>query len=154
MRERHGRWRHGHGRGGTRLRGETQRSPPARARALGLQLELLSVRGVDEVEPAFEAAVKIGVQAVVATAGGLGLQYQQQIIRSAARHQMPAVYLLREFVEAGELMSYGANLFAGWHRAASYVDKILRGAKPSDLGAQLLVNCVIRLFWVWRECLG
>ncbi len=79
------------------------------------------------------SAVKTGVQAVLVAAGGLGLQYQQSIIKSAARHNIPAMYLLREFVEAGGLMSYGANLVAAWHRAAGYVDKLLRGAKPGDL---------------------
>ena len=65
--------------------------------------------------------------------GFLGFQYRERVIAFAAQQRVPALYQFREFVEAGGLMSYGANLAERYHRAAYFVEKILKGAKPAEL---------------------
>jgi putative ABC transport system substrate-binding protein len=103
------------------------------ARALGLQLEVFEARDREALPRAFETASKARVDGLVAFPDLLGIQDRQRIVELAAKHHLPAVYQFREFVEAGGLMSYGPNLAERYHRAATYVDKILKGAKPADL---------------------
>jgi ABC-type uncharacterized transport system substrate-binding protein len=103
------------------------------ARALGLQLEVFEWRDLEALPRAFEAARKARVDILVVFTGHLGFQYRQRIVEFAAKHQVPAIYQFPEFVEAGGLMSYGTNLAERYHRAATYVDKILKGTKPADL---------------------
>jgi putative ABC transport system substrate-binding protein len=64
------------------------------------------------------------------------IQYRDLVISLAARHRLPAVYAFRQFVTAGGLMSYGTDLFEQYRQAASYVDRILRGANPADFPVQ------------------
>ena len=103
----------------------------AAARALQLQVQALEVRGPDAFDHAFNARPG-------RWGGGRGgdpvfTQHRRRITALAQRSRLPAMYVFREFVEAGGLMSYGVNLSdLGW-RAALYVDKILKGAKPADL---------------------
>lgn len=61
------------------------------------------------------------------------VSYRRSIVEFAATHRLPAVYGDRTFVDVGGLVAYGANIFENWRRAASYVDKILKGARPADL---------------------
>ena len=105
----------------------------AATRALGLQLELLEARAPDEYDRAFETAVKARVGALLVFSGAFGAQYLRRVVELAAKHRVPTLYPVGAFVDAGGLMSYGSNLVERWHHAATYVDKILKGAKPADL---------------------
>jgi putative tryptophan/tyrosine transport system substrate-binding protein len=103
------------------------------ARALGLRLQVFEVRTPDELDSAFEAMQRGGVEALVQVNDGMLFSQRGRIVDLAARRRLPAVYEDREFVESGGLMSYGVGIAANFRRAATYVDKILKGAKPADL---------------------
>jgi putative tryptophan/tyrosine transport system substrate-binding protein len=103
------------------------------ARALGVQLQTLEVRGPDEFESAFAAMTGEHAEALMTLGDPLTVSYRIQIVDLAAKSRLPAMYDLREFVEAGGLMAYGPNLPGLFRRAAAYVDKILKGAKPGEL---------------------
>jgi putative tryptophan/tyrosine transport system substrate-binding protein len=105
----------------------------AAARALGLELQSIEVRAPDEIEPAFEAVLRgrpdaLFLQDNVALEGN-----RAQMADFAAAHRLPAMSIRREFVTAGTLMSYGPSYTDEFRRAATYVDKILKGANPADL---------------------
>jgi len=103
------------------------------AQSLGLQLQILEVRGSDDLENAFGVAKKDRSEAInVLSSGFFGVQ-REKIVELVTRTRLPAMYFDREFVDSGGLMSYGANLAELFRRAATYVDKILKGAKPNDL---------------------
>jgi putative ABC transport system substrate-binding protein len=102
------------------------------ARALGVQLQTLEVRGPDDFEPAFAAMSGQRAEALMTLGDPLTVTYRIQIVDLAAKSRLPAMYDLREFVEAGGLMAYGPSL-PGLFRRAAYVDKILKGAMPGDL---------------------
>ena len=108
---------------------ETRRA----ARVLGLQAELLDVRSRDELDRAFELAARHHVDALVVGADGLTQLSQQTIIDLAARHRLAATYPAREFVETGGLIAYAVNYPDLYFRFATFVDKILKGAKPGEL---------------------
>ncbi len=103
------------------------------ARSLGLQAEILDVRSQDDLGRAFELAVRRHVDALVIGADGLTQMHQQTIVHWVARNRLPATYPAREFVEAGGLMAYAVRYPDLYFRFASFVDKILKGAKPADL---------------------
>jgi len=105
----------------------------AQAKPLGIQLGSSEARRAEDFESAFRAAVKGRAQALITLRNPLIISQQQRIAELAAKNRLPAVYDDREFVEAGGLMSYGTNLADLYRRAATYVDKILKGAKPADL---------------------
>jgi ABC-type uncharacterized transport system substrate-binding protein len=105
----------------------------AAAKALGLKLLSLPVRGLDDFESAFARAKRDGAQALITTPNSLIITQQRQLLDFAAKNRLPAMYPTSEFVEAGGLMSYAPNNADLWQRAATYVDNILKGAKPSDL---------------------
>ena len=109
----------------------------AAARALGLQLQHLEVRGPDDFERAFGAAATGGAEALTMLASprlfGTGSIYLPRIAAFTAQTRLPAISHAREFPEAGGLMSYGVSIPDLFRRAADYVDKILKGAKPADL---------------------
>jgi putative tryptophan/tyrosine transport system substrate-binding protein len=99
----------------------------------GMELQLLDVRTRGELEHAFEAAVQHRVRALLVGIDDLTLMHRRVIVDLAAKHRMPAIYASREFVDAGGLMTYGISYPHLYRRAATYVDKILRGGKPADL---------------------
>jgi putative ABC transport system substrate-binding protein len=103
------------------------------ARSLGLEAELLDVRSEEALRGAFEVAVQHHVDALLVGINGFTQMYQRAIVDLAARNRLPAVYSAREFVEAGGLMTYGIFYPDLYFRAASFIDKIFRGAKPADL---------------------
>ena len=103
------------------------------ARAMGVTLQLLQGHHPDELETLFEAAVHDRADALLVPAHGFAYRNRVRIIELAARRGRPAMYGWREFAEVGGLISYGPNVLAVVRRAAIYVDKILRGAKPADL---------------------
>jgi putative ABC transport system substrate-binding protein len=103
----------------------------AAAQALQLQVQALEVYGPDEFEHAFSTAQ--GVGAVIVLGDPEFTRYRTRITALAQRSRLPGMYVFREFVEAGGLMSYGVSLSDLWRRAAIYVDKILQGATPAVL---------------------
>jgi putative ABC transport system substrate-binding protein len=103
------------------------------AHALGLPLQSLEVQGPDEFDQAFAAMTREHADALVVLSNPLFFSHRSQLAELAVKHRLPAIFLFREYVEAGGLMAYGANLNAMYRRAAYYVDRILRGTKPADL---------------------
>jgi len=103
------------------------------ARALGIELQRAEVIGVDRYDAAFAALKKAGVGAITVTEGPRYMLQAPQIAAAAVKHGLATVFPFREQVEAGGLMSYGANMIEMWQRAAHFADRILRGAKPGDL---------------------
>ena len=101
------------------------------ARALGLQAHLLDVRKVEDLRPAFDTAVRERADGVIVGLETLTLANAALIVDLAAKHRLPAVYASTEF--AGGLASYGVNYPDHYRRAATFVDKIFKGAKPSEL---------------------
>src|SRR5262249_21471272 len=103
------------------------------ATKLGLTNHTFSARSRDELEPAFDAMVKAGMQGVTINSEGLAYQQREFIANLAIARRLPLSVWSRETLEAGALMSYGADQPAMCRRAAVFVDKILKGAKPADL---------------------
>ena len=103
------------------------------ARALGVRLHILQARTPPEIEAAFAAMRRQRAGGVLVLRDSLFLAQRTQIAALAAKSRLPAVYGIREEAEAGGLMAYGASLSHMYRRAATYVDKILKGAKPADL---------------------
>lgn len=106
------------------------------ARRRGVALPVVEVRGRDALEPAFERMARDRVDGVWVLPDPLVFTARRQVVALAAKHRLPAVYWQREFVDAGGLVSYGSNVAAAFRRAASYVDRILRGAKPGELAVE------------------
>ena len=104
------------------------------AGVFGVKLQYLDVLDPKDIETAFRAASKGRADAVLMTvSGGVVLSQRTQVVELAAKSRLPAMYIIREYVETGGLMSYGVSLIDLDRRAATYVDKILKGAKPADL---------------------
>jgi putative tryptophan/tyrosine transport system substrate-binding protein len=103
------------------------------ATKLGLTNHTFPARSRDELEPAFDTMVKAGMQAVTINSEGLAYQQRKFIANLAIERRLPLSVWSRETLEAGALMSYGADQVAMCRRAAVFVDKILKGAKPADL---------------------
>ena len=104
------------------------------ASALGLQLQVVAVLDTAEFEHAFKEMRSAG--AFIQLDDVLFTTYRKQIVELASREQLPAIYGFGEFADAGGLISYGSDLPGQYRSAASYVDKILKGAKPADLPVQ------------------
>jgi putative tryptophan/tyrosine transport system substrate-binding protein len=103
------------------------------ARKLGVTFQSVEVRGRNEFEGAFAAMVRERANGLVVATDPVMVGPRGQVVLLAARSRLPAMYGLREFAEAGGFMSYGPNIADLFRRAATYVDKILKGAKPGDL---------------------
>jgi putative ABC transport system substrate-binding protein len=103
------------------------------ARSLGVTIHTFIVRRAEDLAPAFLGMTKNHDQAVVVMSPAFMFVNRKAVIDLAATHRIPAIYELRVFVEPGGLMSYGVNASEMQRRAAVYVDKILRGAKPAEL---------------------
>jgi putative ABC transport system substrate-binding protein len=108
----------------------------AAASALGVQLQLLEAREADDYDIAFAAAIRERAGAMVVLGCYFNVWNIRRIMALAAKHRLPAVYNSSESVKIGGLMSYGPSLPDMFQRAATYVDKILKGAKPADLPVQ------------------
>ena len=105
-------------------------------RVLGVQVQSLEVRNPEDLDGAFEAARQQHPDALVSVEDPFTATYRKRITDFAIAARLPSLYGLREDVDAGGLVSYGANLAELFRRAAGYVDKILKGAKPADLPVQ------------------
>jgi putative tryptophan/tyrosine transport system substrate-binding protein len=103
------------------------------ARALGVTLQSMEVRGPDEFDGALAAIARARPDALLTFSDPLTLVHRTQIVEFAAQNRLPLMSEIKAFAEAGGLMTYGASLPDLFHRAADYVDRILKGAKPGDL---------------------
>jgi putative ABC transport system substrate-binding protein len=106
---------------------------PEIARQLSVELLIVEASTADQYEAAFEAARTQSAQAIYVVSDPLTGTYSVKVVGLAARYHLPAIYLDRQNVLDGGLLSYGANRVDNWRRAAAYLDKILRGESPGDL---------------------
>ena len=103
------------------------------ARSLKVQLQVLEARAPGDFASAFSAMTKDRVGGLIVLGGAMFFAQRTRIVELAAQSRLPAMYGVRENAEAGGLMAYGPNLRESFRRASTYVDKILKGAKPADL---------------------
>jgi len=103
------------------------------APAFGVKLQYILVRDSKDIEGAFKAASKERAEAVLVLPSPISLSQRSQLVDFEAKSRLPAIYWATEFVEAGGLMTYSVSFPDLFRRAAVYVDKILKGAKPADL---------------------
>jgi putative ABC transport system substrate-binding protein len=127
----------------------------AAARAFGVRLLLLDASNPKEVETAFANLVQQQAQALLVSGDGLlNFTLQNQIVALAARHAIPAMYIVRETVEAGGLMSYGLDQHDGWRQAGVYTGRILKGERPADLPVQRVTKVELALNLKTAKALG
>jgi putative ABC transport system substrate-binding protein len=105
----------------------------AAAPALSLKLSFVGARTPEEIDPAFSGVSRAHAQALYVIGDPFAFAHRMTISKLALKARLPAVSGVRQFVDAGGLMSYGANVGDSFRRSAGYVDKILKGAKPGDL---------------------
>ena len=116
------------------------------APSLGVELSPVNVRDANEMERAIAAFARPSNSGLIVTPSGLAFIHRDLIVTLATRYKLPAVYHSRSFVAAGGLASYGPDIIDQYRRAASYVDRILKGEKPAELPVQaptkyeLLIN--------------
>ncbi len=118
---------------GERTTQDMLKETDAAARSLGVHLQLVEVRGPNELDRAFSTMTKERGEALMMFPSTMLFNERRRIVDLAAKSRLPAMYPARQFVELGGLISYGASLTDLTRRAAIYVDKILKGAKPADL---------------------
>ena len=94
---------------------------------------MVETRGPADFERAFSEMTKMHADALTVLSSNMFVSERRRLVDLAAKNRLPAMYNVREYVDAGGLMAYGANLADLYRRAATYVDKILKGAKPGDL---------------------
>jgi putative ABC transport system substrate-binding protein len=112
---------------------QTLREAELAAKALAVKLQYLEIENVRQIESAFRAASKDHADAVLVLGSQIVTANAKQFAELAAKSRLPAMYWSPEFVEAGGLMSYSASITDLFRRAATYVDKILKGARPAEL---------------------
>jgi len=118
---------------GERTMRDMVKDTEAAARTLGVQLQLVEVRGPDEFDHAFSTMARARADVLIVFASVMLFREGRRIAALAAKRRLPSMFNNRESVELGGLISYGANLTDLSRRAATYVDKILKGAQPGDL---------------------
>ena len=112
---------------------EEMREIDATARAMGIHVTSLEVTRPSELDGAFEAALMAQIDALITIADSMTFPQRARITQFAAMSRLPAIYGLREFVDAGGLIAYGTDRRDLFRRSAGYVDRILKGARPGDL---------------------
>ncbi len=118
---------------GERTEKDLRKEAEVAARALGMRLQFVEARGPDDLDRAFSDMTKARAGALTVLGSTMLINERRRLVDLAAKNRLPAVYGLREYVDAGGLMCYGPNNADMSRRAATYVDKILKGAKPGDL---------------------
>ena len=109
------------------------RAIKAAAQTLGMELQVLEVRSAADYDQVLAAALKGRPQALVQLSSPLTQQVSQRVAEFTLKNRLPAISMFRAFTDAGGLMAYGPNLVVFFRRTATYVDRILKGAKPGDL---------------------
>jgi putative tryptophan/tyrosine transport system substrate-binding protein len=126
----------------------------AAARALGLRLHSQDVQGPQDLEGAFALTAQPRPDALLVLSDALLSMHRQHIAAFATQHRLPAMYGRRDYVEAGGLMAYGVDFRDHFHRAAAYVDNILKGAKPADLPVEQPMRFELVINLKTAEALG
>jgi len=103
------------------------------AKPMGLHLQVHDVKTTDDLAPAFEMAAKSGAQGLLSTLETFFIVRRARIAELTAQYRLPAMFTVRDFAEAGGLMSYGPSTLSLYSQTAAQVDKILKGSKPADL---------------------
>jgi len=116
------------------------RDVEAAARARGVELMILNASSERDIDAAFTSFAQRRVNAVIIGGDSLFVSRPDQLVGLAARHALPAIYFLREFADAGGLISYGASISDAYRVAGGYVGRILKGEKPADLPVQQTVK--------------
>ncbi len=116
-----------------RVRNDRLKAAVGAAEALGVRLQVVEARRSEDIDRAFSDMTKAGAGALTVMATPLFDAERRRLVDLAAKNRLPTVYSTRSYVEAGGLMSYGPDMADLFRRAATYVDKILKGARPSDL---------------------
>jgi putative ABC transport system substrate-binding protein len=119
--------------GDSRLGSLFERQVETAARAVGVQLQLLRVETPAELDGAFQAATRNRAGAVITVTNPFFVNHAARVAELSLKHRLPVAGYYREEVDAGALIWYGVSRIDMWRRAATYVDKILKGAKPADL---------------------
>jgi putative ABC transport system substrate-binding protein len=118
---------------GERRMKEVLSEAEAVARAMGVHLQPVEVRGPDELDVAFSAVIRERPNALDVFPSTALFYERRRIVEFAAKQRLPTMYFVRDFVASDGLISYGPSITDPYRRSASYVDKILKGAKPGDL---------------------
>jgi putative tryptophan/tyrosine transport system substrate-binding protein len=118
---------------GERTEKDMLKAAEVAARALGVRLQFVEARGPEDFDRAFSDMTRARAGALNVLPSNMFTNERRRLVDLAAKNRLPAVYPWREGVDAGGLMAYGANFADLYRRAATYVDKILKGAKPGDL---------------------
>jgi len=118
---------------GERTEKDLLKAAEVAARALGVRLQFVEARGPDDFDRAFSKMTSARADALTVLPTAMFVSERRRLVDLAAKNRLPTVFPYRESVDAGGLMSYGPNLADMYRRAATYVDKILKGAKPGDL---------------------
>ena len=124
------------------------------AASLGIEISALNVRDASEIERGIAAFARSPNSGLIVTGSSSAQQQRSSIVSIAARHKLPAVYFNRLFVSAGGLASYGVDFIDQFRRAASYVDRILKGEKPGELPIQAPVKYQIVINMKAAKALG
>jgi putative tryptophan/tyrosine transport system substrate-binding protein len=109
------------------------RQTEAAAQRLGIHIESLEVRGPHDLDAVLRGSIAKHVRAIITVEDPLTFGYREQIAEFLVKNGLPGIFGFRDYAESGGLLSYGSNLAELWRRTAGYVDKILKGAKPSEL---------------------
>jgi putative tryptophan/tyrosine transport system substrate-binding protein len=126
----------------------------AATQAVGVQLLALKVQRPEEFGGAFETATRERAEALTVLPSPLTNRNRQRLVDLAAQHRLPAIYPLKEYVQGGGLMAYGPSIPDLHRRAAAYVDKILKGAKPADLPVEQPMTFELVISLKTAEALG
>jgi putative ABC transport system substrate-binding protein len=126
----------------------------ASASSIGVELRPIDALDVDQIERLVQIFANAANGGMVVTASGSAIVHRERIIALAARHKLPTVYFSRFFVNAGGLISYGADSLEPHRSAASYVDRILKGEKPADLPVQAAVKYELAINLKTAKALG
>src|SRR5262249_51266856 len=118
---------------GERTMSDMMQETEAAARILGVELRLVAVQDPDQLDRASPRIAEERADALLVFPSPMLFTYRKRIVQLATKHRLPSMAMGREFAELGGLMAYGASISDLHRRAAGYVDKILKGAKPSDL---------------------
>ena len=124
------------------------------AQALGMEVISLDVRDADGLERALDPATHGHLDALITLLGGFTSFHRDQIVGLASRYRLPGLYPHRSFAEAGGLMAYGPSFGEAYRRAATYVDKILKGARPADLPVERLTRAHLTINLTAAQALG